>query len=94
MCPGGNRSALLILIGDFPAQLFRADLFRRDGFVVWDSQWFGGHPTLPYSLIAPAVSALLTIRLAVINSTGGTEPSDFASHSWNVLSPWPPLPRA
>ena len=53
---------------DFPAQLFRADLFRRHGFVVWDSQWFGGHPTLPYSILAPAVSALVgPVMLAVVS---------------------------
>lgn len=44
---------------DLPAQLFRADLFSRAGFVVWDNQWFGGHATLPYSILAPAVSAAL-----------------------------------
>jgi hypothetical protein len=50
------------------AQLFRADLFSRDGFVVWDSQWFGGHATLPYSILAAAVSALLgPVAVAVVS---------------------------
>ncbi|HEV7524306.1 MAG TPA: hypothetical protein VGP92_05035 [Acidimicrobiia bacterium] len=42
---------------DLPAQIFRAELFRRDGFVLWNSQWFGGHALLGYSVIAPAFSA-------------------------------------
>jgi hypothetical protein len=42
---------------DLPAQIFRADLFRQDGFVLWNSQWFGGHTVLGYSVIAPAISA-------------------------------------
>jgi hypothetical protein len=43
---------------DLPAQVFRAELFREDGFVLWNSQWFGGHAMLGYSVIAPAISAL------------------------------------
>jgi hypothetical protein len=42
---------------DLPAQLFRVELFRRYGFVLWDNQWFGGHPTLGYSVIAPVFGA-------------------------------------
>ena len=42
---------------DLPAQVFRAELFRQDGFVLWNSQWFGGHAVLNYSVIAPAISA-------------------------------------
>ena len=57
-----TASALLaIALGwrgsDLPAQVFRAELFRQDGFVLWNSQWFGGHAVLGYSVIAPAISA-------------------------------------
>src|SRR3954447_10275563 len=44
---------------DLAAQVFRADLFRRYGFVLWNGQWFGGHATLGYSGLTPMVSALL-----------------------------------
>jgi len=61
----GIAAALTILAvvlgwrgSDLPAQVFRSELFRRHGFVVWDSQWFGGHPTLPYSVLSPALAAL------------------------------------
>ena len=53
---------LAIVLGwrgsDLPAQVFRADLVRRDGFVIWNSQWFGGHAILGYSVFAPAIGAL------------------------------------
>jgi hypothetical protein len=58
----GVLAVLAITLGwrgsDLPAQIFRADLFRQDGFVLWNSQWFGGHALLGYSVIAPAISAL------------------------------------
>jgi hypothetical protein len=43
---------------DLPAQLFRVELFRRDGFVLWNSQWFSGHPTLGYSVLSPVLGAI------------------------------------
>src|SRR4051794_8498344 len=57
----GVLTLLAITLGwrgsDLPAQIFRAELFRQDGFVLWNSQWFGGHALLGYSVIAPAISA-------------------------------------
>lgn len=57
----GVLALLAVTLGwrgsDLPAQVFRADLFRQDGFVLWNSQWFGGHALLGYSVIAPALSA-------------------------------------
>jgi hypothetical protein len=44
---------------DLAAQVFRADLFRRYGFALWNGQWFGGHATLGYSVVAPMVSAVV-----------------------------------
>ncbi len=44
---------------DLPAQVFRADLVKRYGFVLWNMQWYGGHPTLDYSVISPVLGALL-----------------------------------
>src|SRR3954471_20441500 len=43
---------------NLPAQVFRSDLIRRDGFVLWNSQWFGGHNVLGYSVLAPPIAAL------------------------------------
>ena len=36
-----------------PAQLYRVASFRAHGFAIWDSQWFGGHWTLSYSVLYP-----------------------------------------
>src|SRR5436309_1327455 len=44
---------------DLAAQAFRADLVADHGFVLWDGQWYGGHSTLGYSLLAPAIAAAL-----------------------------------
>ncbi|HVJ98443.1 MAG TPA: hypothetical protein VNC41_16565 [Acidimicrobiia bacterium] len=44
---------------DLPAQVFRSDLIRRDGFTLWNSQWFGGHNVLGYSVIAPPIAAVI-----------------------------------
>jgi hypothetical protein len=53
---------LAIVLGwrgsDLPAQVFRSELVRRDGFVVWNSQWFGGHALLSYSVLSPLVGSL------------------------------------
>ena len=44
---------------DFPAQLFRIDQIRAHGFVLWNSQWYGGHPTLEYSVLTPLLGTLI-----------------------------------
>ncbi len=48
--------------GDLAAQVFRADMFHRVGFSVWDNLWFAGHPTLDYSLVMPALAAHIAPR--------------------------------
>ena len=62
----GGIAALLAAIAiaagwrgsDLPAQLFRVELLRRNGFVFWDAQWFSGHSTLNYSVLSPLFAAL------------------------------------
>jgi hypothetical protein len=58
---------------DLAAQVYRADLFRRFGFVIWDEHWYAGHHLPGYSLLFPALGALLGVRLvgalSVIAST-------------------------
>ncbi|HET9187962.1 MAG TPA: hypothetical protein VFN80_08420 [Acidothermaceae bacterium] len=59
--------------GDFPAQDYRAWVFRTHGFLIWDVNWYGGHADLGYSVLAPVVGAVLgtvpTIALACVLST-------------------------
>src|SRR5262245_32217660 len=56
---------------DWPAQLFRIEVFRRAGFVVWNLQWYDGHHVLGYSVLAPAVGALLGPGVLAVASAAG-----------------------
>jgi hypothetical protein len=49
---------------DLAAHLFRAQLFAQQGFGLWNNDWYGGHHILGYSVLFPALSALLTPQLA------------------------------
>ncbi len=44
---------------DLAGQVFRADLIRHYGFVLWNNRWYGGHALFDYSVIAPALGALV-----------------------------------
>ena len=63
-------ASVAVLIGlqgvDLPAQLYRVDLFHRSGLTLWDSQWYGGHWTLNYSVVFPLVAGLIGVGLAEI----------------------------
>ncbi|MBX6371872.1 MAG: hypothetical protein IRZ02_06420 [Acidothermus sp.] len=45
--------------GDFAAQDYRVWVFKTHGFLVWDLNWYGGHSDLGYSVLFPAVGAVL-----------------------------------
>jgi hypothetical protein len=45
---------------DLADHLFRAQLFRDEGFSVWNNFWYSGHDIPGYSVFFPAVSAALT----------------------------------
>jgi hypothetical protein len=49
---------------DLAAHLLRAQLFRSEGFGLWNNWWYGGHNTLGYSVLFPPISALLSPQLA------------------------------
>jgi hypothetical protein len=56
---------------DLAAHLFRAQLFRVEGFGIWNNWWYAGHDIVGYSVLFPAVSAWLTPQLAgAIAATG------------------------
>ncbi len=50
--------------GDLAAHLYRAELFARDGFFVWNYNWYGGHYVVSYGVIFPSLSATIGVRLA------------------------------
>ncbi len=47
---------------DLAGQVYRANLFREAGFLVWDSRWYGGHDMPGYSLVFPPLGALVGVR--------------------------------
>ena len=57
---------------DLAAHLFRAQLFAQQGFGLWNNDWYSGHHILGYSVLFPAVSALLTPQLAAALAATGT----------------------
>jgi hypothetical protein len=54
--------------GDLAAHVFRAELFGREGFTIWNGQWYGGHHTLAYSVLTPPLSWLVGPRLLLVVS--------------------------
>ena len=50
--------------GDLAAHLYRADLFAREGFTIWNGNWYGGHHTPAYSVLFPPLGHLLTPQVA------------------------------
>lgn len=59
--------------GDLAAATYRSDLFARVGFTTWDTGWYAAHGYwLPgYSLLSPALGALLGVRLLLALSALG-----------------------
>jgi hypothetical protein len=52
---------------DLAAQEYRTGLWRREGFAIWDAQWYGGHHEPGYSLLFGPLAALAGPRaLAVV----------------------------
>ena len=55
--------------GDLAAATYRSELFARVGLTLWDNGWYGGHYLPGYSLLAPALGALLGNRLLLALAT-------------------------
>jgi hypothetical protein len=49
---------------DLAAAVYRAGLFQREGFTLFNANWYGGHHTPAYSVLFPPLGALLGVRLA------------------------------
>jgi hypothetical protein len=56
--------------GDLPAHWFRVALVRRDGFQIWNNQWFGGHHTLGYGALFPVLGAAIGLWTVAVLSAG------------------------
>ncbi|MHB8531302.1 MAG: hypothetical protein ACYDC2_01140 [Solirubrobacteraceae bacterium] len=59
---------------DLAAASYRSHLFSAEGLSLWDNSWYGGHHLLAYSLLAPALGALigpaLLAALSMVLATG------------------------
>ena len=57
-----------LLIGpatpDLAAAVYRAGLFQREGFTLFNANWYGGHHTPAYSILFPPFGALVGVRVA------------------------------
>jgi hypothetical protein len=80
---------------DLAAAAYRSDLFARTGLVLWDNGWYGGHHLLAYSLLAPALGALIGPQLlAALSMTLATAlftaliEGRFSARATRVASIW------
>ncbi|HWH12599.1 MAG TPA: hypothetical protein VG165_15865 [Solirubrobacteraceae bacterium] len=48
---------------DLAAQSYRVGLFTREGFAIWDNNWYAGHHLPAYSLLFPPLGGLIGMRL-------------------------------
>ena len=48
---------------DLAAASYRSQLFSQVGFSLWDNSWLAGHHLPAYSLLAPALGALIGAQL-------------------------------
>ncbi len=58
--------------GDLPAHFFRVALVRRDGFQIWNNQWFGGHHTLGYGALFPVLGAAIGLWTVAVLSAAAS----------------------
>ncbi|MDA8046176.1 MAG: hypothetical protein M0Z30_13215 [Actinomycetota bacterium] len=53
---------------DTPAQVYRVDSLRHQGFSLWDFRWYGGHWTLDYSVLYPTLASAVGILTVTVVS--------------------------
>src|SRR6478735_8160217 len=58
---------------DAAAATYRADLFAAHGLALWNGNWYGGHYTLSYSVLAPPLTWLVGVTpLAIASALAST----------------------
>jgi len=92
----GSLAALIAWAGppgtDFPAHVFQLDLYLRQGFELWNNDWYAGRYTfVGYSLLYYPLAGLLGIKLlAVLSITGSAAAFTLLTRqAWDGLSVWP-----
>lgn len=75
---------------DLATHVFRADLFGRQGFTIWNGYWYGGHHTPAYSVLSPPLSWALgprtVVAIAAVASAALFEP--LVHHRWGDRARW------
>jgi hypothetical protein len=70
--PGVALALLATLLlprgADWPAQLFRVELFRQEGLAPWNGQWYSGHPTPGYGVLFPPLAAAVGAAVVGVGS--------------------------
>jgi hypothetical protein len=63
---------------DMAAHTYRAELFGREGFTIWNGAWYGGHHTPAYSVLSPPLAWLvgppMALVIAAVSSAALFEP--------------------
>ena len=54
--------------GDLAVHAFRAEHFGREGFAIWNGQWYGGHHSVGYSALAAPLGWLFGVRALLVAS--------------------------
>jgi hypothetical protein len=58
---------------DLAAHIYRSELFGREGFTIWNGNWYGGHHTPAYSILSPPLGWLLGPPLmGALSAVGAT----------------------
>jgi hypothetical protein len=57
---------------DLAAQVYRVHLFAREGFTLWDENWYAGHYLPAYSLLFPPLAAFLGLHWAGVASVSAS----------------------
>ena len=55
---------------DLAAQLYRTELFEREGFAIWDNAWYAGHHLPGYSVLFPPLAIVAVGFLIALLVTG------------------------
>ena len=73
---------------DLAAHLFRSELFGREGFTIWNGQWYGGHHTPAYSILSPPLGWLLGVQLlGALSAVGSTIAfTEIARRHWGPVA--------
>jgi hypothetical protein len=92
----GAICALVVVLFAPPAQDLAAHVYRASlvshGVLLWDNYWYTGtYPLATYSLLAPALSALVGVAPLVVACTAasGALFAALATHEWGEDARWP-----